>query len=44
VELLENTVLAPAIALYRSLGVREVTLPPTEYARANIKMVLELTP
>jgi GNAT superfamily N-acetyltransferase len=42
VELLSNTVLGPAIALYRSLGFREVALPPTEYARANIKMVLDL--
>jgi GNAT superfamily N-acetyltransferase len=41
-ELLSNTVLGPAIALYRSLGFREVALPPTEYARANIKMVLDL--
>jgi putative acetyltransferase len=43
VELLSNTVLAPAIALYRSLGFRAVALPATEYARANIKMVLDLT-
>jgi GNAT superfamily N-acetyltransferase len=42
IELLSNTVLGPAIALYRSLGFREVTLPRTEYARANIKMVLDL--
>jgi GNAT superfamily N-acetyltransferase len=42
VELLSNTVLGPAIALYRSLGFREVAMPPTEYARAIIKMVLEL--
>ena len=39
-ELLSNTSLAPAIALYRSLGFVEVPLPPTDYARANIKMVL----
>jgi GNAT superfamily N-acetyltransferase len=43
VELLSNTVLGPAIALYRSLGFQEVALPPSEYARANIKMVLDLT-
>jgi GNAT superfamily N-acetyltransferase len=43
VELLSNTVLAPAIGLYRALGFIEVPLPATEYARANIKMVLELT-
>jgi ribosomal protein S18 acetylase RimI-like enzyme len=42
VELLSNTVLEPAIALYRSLGFVEVPLPATEYARANIKMVVEL--
>jgi GNAT superfamily N-acetyltransferase len=42
IELLSNTVLGPAIGLYRALGFVEVPLPPTEYARANIKMVLEL--
>jgi GNAT superfamily N-acetyltransferase len=42
VELLSNTVLAPALALYRSLGFVEVPLPRTDYRRANIKMVLEL--
>jgi GNAT superfamily N-acetyltransferase len=42
VELLSNTLLAPAIGLYRKLGFVEVPMPPTEYARANIKMVLEL--
>jgi GNAT superfamily N-acetyltransferase len=42
VELLSNTVLAPAIGLYRALGFVEVPLPPTEYSRANIKMVLDL--
>ena len=42
VELLSNTSLAPAIALYRSLGFVEVPLPTTDYARANIKMVLDL--
>jgi GNAT superfamily N-acetyltransferase len=44
VGLLSNTVLGPAIALYRALGFVEVPLPPTEYARANIKMVLDLRP
>ena len=43
VDLLSNTVLGPAIALYRALGFVEVPLPPTDYARANIKMVLDLT-
>ena len=42
VELLSNTGLAPAISLYRSLGFSEVPLPPNDYERANIKMVLEL--
>jgi GNAT superfamily N-acetyltransferase len=43
VELLSNTVLEPALALYRSLGFAEVPLPRTDYRRANIKMVLELS-
>jgi GNAT superfamily N-acetyltransferase len=42
IELLSNTVLGPAIGLYRALGFVEVPLPETQYARANIKMVLEL--
>jgi GNAT superfamily N-acetyltransferase len=42
IELLSNTVLDPAINLYRSLGFVEVPLPPTDYARANIKMVRDL--
>ena len=42
VELLSNTRLTPAIALYRSLGFVEVALPASEYERANIKMVLDL--
>ncbi len=42
VELLSNTVLAPAIALYRKLGFVEAPLGATEYRRANIRMVLEL--
>ena len=44
VELLSNTRLEPAIALYRALGFVEVPMPATEYARANIKMVLPLSP
>jgi len=43
VDLLSNSVLAPAIGLYRALGFVEVPLPPSEYARADIKMVLDLT-
>jgi GNAT superfamily N-acetyltransferase len=42
VELLSNTMLTPAITLYRSLGFVEAPLPATEYERANIRMVLEL--
>ena len=42
IELLSNTALAPAIALYRALGFVEVPISATEYARANIKMILEL--
>ncbi len=41
-ELLSSRRLTPAISLYRSLGFVEVPLPPTDYARADIKMVLEL--
>ena len=41
-ELLSNTSLGPAIALYRSLGFVEAPLPSTDYARANIRMVLDL--
>ena len=44
VELLSNTKLTPAIALYRSLGFVEAPLPPNDYERANIRMVLELGP
>ena len=43
IDLLSNTVLGPAIGLYRALGFVEVPLPATDYARANIKMVLDLT-
>ena len=43
-ELLSNTSLAPAIALYRALGFVEAPLPATDYARANIRMTLDLSP
>ena len=43
VELLSNRALAPAIALYRALGFVEAPLPATEYARADIRMVLDLS-
>jgi GNAT superfamily N-acetyltransferase len=42
VELLSNTVLEPAIQLYRSLGFVEAPMTPTEYRRANIRMILDL--
>lgn len=42
IELLSNTALVPAIALYRAVGFVEVPMPATEYARANIKMTLDL--
>jgi GNAT superfamily N-acetyltransferase len=42
VELLSNTVLRPAIALYQALGFVEAPLPATDYARANIRMILDL--
>lgn len=43
IELLSNTILTPAISLYRKLGFKEVPLPPTDYERANIKMEIALT-
>jgi GNAT superfamily N-acetyltransferase len=44
VALLSNTVLEPAIQLYRSLGFIEAPLPSdTGHVRANIHMVLDLT-
>lgn len=42
IELLSNTMLQPAIHLYKKLGFTEVELPETEYRRANIKMELNL--
>lgn len=44
VELYSNTVLAPAISLYRSLGFVEVPLPHNDFRRANIRMELALAP
>jgi ribosomal protein S18 acetylase RimI-like enzyme len=41
-ELVSQTTLAPAIALYRSLGFREVPLGDVPYRRANIRMELLL--
>jgi GNAT superfamily N-acetyltransferase len=40
IELLSNTVLHPAINLYKKLGFIEVPLPSTDYERADIKMEL----
>ena len=37
-----NTVLEPAIALYRKVGFYEVEKQPTPYARSNIRMELDL--
>jgi GNAT superfamily N-acetyltransferase len=42
IELLSNTLLQPAIILYKKLGFTEVPLPLTDYERANIKMEMEL--
>lgn len=42
IELLSNTALQPALHLYRKLGFVEVPLGPTEYRRADIRMVLRL--
>lgn len=39
-----NPRLAPAVHLYRQLGFEEVPLSPTPYARATLKMVLDLAP
>ena len=43
IDLLSNRVLAPALSLYRALGFVEAPMPPTEYARADIKMKLDLS-
>lgn len=42
-ELLSNRALLPALALYRALGFVEAPLPKSDYARANIRMTLDLT-
>ena len=38
-----NTVLAPAIHLYKKLGFKEASLQPTPYCRCNIRMELDLS-
>ena len=43
-DILSNRRLEPALALYRSLGFVEAPMPPTDYARADIYLVLELPP
>ncbi|WP_231717502.1 GNAT family N-acetyltransferase [Hymenobacter sp. DG25A] len=40
VELLSNRKLTPALTLYRKLGFAEAPLSPSEYQRADIRMVL----
>jgi GNAT superfamily N-acetyltransferase len=42
VELLTNSKLVSALALYRRLGFREVPLDASEYRRADVRMVLDL--
>lgn len=42
IELLSNSRLAPALALYEKLGFRHVPVPPTLYQRSDVKMVLDL--
>jgi GNAT superfamily N-acetyltransferase len=42
VELLSNSRLTPALALYERLGFRHVPAPPTAYQRTDVKMVLDL--
>ena len=37
-----NTVLTPAIELYKKVGFNEVALQPSPYARANIQMEMDL--
>ncbi len=44
VELLSNRKLTPALTLYRKLGFAEAPLLPSEYQRADIRMVLDLRP
>lgn len=41
-ELLSNSRLVPALALYRKLGFRHVPVPASPYQRTDVKMVLDL--
>ena len=43
VELLTNSSLAPAIRVYRKLGFVDVPVGSSEYARADVRMVIDLT-
>ncbi len=43
VDILSNRRLAPALALYRSLGFEERPLPANDYERADIYLVLDYT-
>lgn len=42
--LYSNTVLEPAIRLYRRMGFQETELEPGNYERSNIKMRMEIEP
>jgi len=42
VELLSNSRLTPALALYEKLGFRHVPVPPTPYQRTNVKMMIDI--
>ncbi|AMJ68310.1 GNAT family N-acetyltransferase [Hymenobacter sp. PAMC 26628] len=42
VELISNSTLVPALALYEKLGFRHVPLAPTPYQRGDVRMVLDL--
>lgn len=42
IELLSNSRLIPALALYQKLGFRNVPVPTSSYQRTDVKMVLDL--
>lgn len=42
IELLSNSRLIPALALYQKLGFRNVPVPTSPYQRTDVKMVLDL--
>jgi putative acetyltransferase len=42
VELVSNSTLAPALALYNKLGFRAAPLVPSPYQRGDVRMVLDL--